>query len=191
MNLDYQLILASNSPRRKELLHSLELDFTVEVYPVNETFPADLRSNEVAEYLAQKKADGFRKLKENELLITSDTVVIHKEEILGKPQGKDEAFEMISSLSGNTHTVMTGVTLRTLQKEISFSVATQVTFRTLRESEIHHYIEAYKPFDKAGAYGIQEWIGKMGIEKIEGDYYNVVGLPLHKLYTTLLREFNP
>ena len=191
MNLDYQLILASNSPRRKELLDSLELEFTVEAYPVNETFPQDLRKEKVAEYIAKKKSDGFRVLKDNELLIASDTVVVNQEEILGKPQGKDEAFKMISSLSGNTHTVITGVVLRTLKKEISFSVATQVTFRELRDSEIHYYIKKYTPFDKAGGYGIQEWIGKIGIERIEGDYYNVVGLPLERLYETLLTEFNP
>ncbi len=189
MNLDYQLILASNSPRRKELLSSLELNFKVEAYPIDESFPPDLKEDLVAEYIAKKKADGFRTLNQNELLITSDTVVINKGTILGKPSSKEEAFDMISSLSGNTHTVITGVMLRTLKKEVSFSESTHVTFRELSVSEIDHYINKYQPFDKAGAYGIQEWIGKIGIEKIEGDYYNVVGLPLEKLYLTLSQKF--
>lgn len=189
MNLDYQLILASNSPRRKELLSSLELNFKVEAYPIDESFPQDIKEDLVAEYIAKKKADGFRALNQNELLITSDTVVINEGTILGKPSSREEAFDMISSLSGNTHTVITGVVLRTLKKEVSFSESTHVTFRELSVEEIDHYINKYQPFDKAGAYGIQEWIGKIGIEKIEGDYYNVVGLPLEKLYLTLFQEF--
>lgn len=190
MNLPYQLILASNSPRRKELLQSLELDFAVEVYATDESFPADLETEKVAEFIAQKKAEAFRPLHESELLITSDTVVINDGQILGKPSDKLEAIEMLTNLSGKQHQVTTAVCLKTLQKEISFSVTTEVYFSELDEATIEHYVDQYKPFDKAGAYGIQEWIGKVGISKIEGDYYNVVGLPLFELNRTLLTEFS-
>lgn len=190
MNLDYQLILASKSPRRKELLESLEIGFTIEAYPVDETYPDDLEHSMVAEFIALKKADGFRPLRENELLMTSDTVVINKKEILGKPKDKEMAFSMLKSLSNSQHEVITGVCLRTLKKEVTFSVATKVTFRSLSHEEIYHYISTYQPFDKAGAYGIQEWIGKIGIEKIEGDYYNVMGLPLGALYQQLHQHFS-
>jgi len=187
MNLPYHLILASKSPRRQELLRSLEVDFEIRTKEVDESFPATIPVNEVAEYLAVKKSQAFEDLKGSELVITSDTTVLNDGQILNKAENAQEAFEMIQSLSGKTHQVITGVCLRSSNKKVSFSETTKVTFRKLEKAEIEHYIKNYKPFDKAGAYGIQEWIGMVGIEKIEGDFYNVMGLPLHKLYKHLLR----
>lgn len=190
MNLPYQLILASNSPRRKELLQSLELDFTVEVYSTDESYPADLGVGKVAEYIAKKKSEAFRPLKNSELLITSDTVVINNDVILGKPENRQDAIEMLEGLSGKRHQVITAVCLKSLKKEIIFSIASIVYFSILDKSTIEHYVDVYEPFDKAGAYGIQEWIGKVGIPKIDGDYYNVMGLPLFELNRILLAEFS-
>ena len=186
MNLPYHLILASKSPRRQELLRSLEVDFEIRTKEVDESFPSTIPVNEVAEYLAVKKSQAFEDLKGSELVITSDTTVLNDGQILNKAENAQEAFEMIQSLSGKTHQVITGVCLRSSNKKVSFSETTKVTFRKLEKAEIEHYIQNYKPFDKAGAYGIQEWIGMVGIEKIEGDFYNVMGLPLHKLYKHLL-----
>ncbi|MGW8123472.1 Maf family nucleotide pyrophosphatase [Roseivirga echinicomitans] len=186
MNLPYHLILASKSPRRQELLRSLEVDFEIRTKEVDESFPASMPVSEVAEFLAVKKSAAFEDLKANELVITSDTTVLNEGKILNKAENAEEAFEMIQSLSGKTHEVITGVCLRTSHKKVSFSEVTKVTFRVLETTEIEHYIKRYKPFDKAGAYGIQEWIGMVGIEKIEGDFYNVMGLPLHRLYKQLL-----
>ncbi|WP_323756659.1 Maf family nucleotide pyrophosphatase [Roseivirga sp.] len=185
MNLPYRLILASKSPRRQELLRSLEVDFEIRTKEVDESFPATMPVNEVAEYLAVKKSEAFENLKANELVITSDTTVLNEGQILNKAENTEEAFEMIQSLSGKTHQVITGVCLRSSNKSVSFSETTKVTFRVLEKAEIEHYIQNYQPFDKAGAYGIQEWIGMVGIEKIEGDFYNVMGLPLHRLYKEL------
>ena len=190
MNFPYRLILASKSPRRKALLESLGLDFEVESNEVDESFDESLDPNGVAEFLAKKKSYGFRELSNDELLISSDTTVILNGKVLGKPADKKEAIQMITSLSNNTHQVVSGVCLRTREKEVSFSVSTTVSFDSIESSEIEHYIDQYKPFDKAGAYGIQEWIGMIGIKSIEGDYYNVVGLPVNNLYQTLKREFS-
>ncbi|MBO3698421.1 Maf family nucleotide pyrophosphatase [Roseivirga sp. E12] len=188
MNLNYHLILASKSPRRQELLKSLGLEFEISVKEVDESFPPDLTCLEVAEYLARKKSHAFGTLKSKVLVITSDTTVIVDSEILGKAKNKTEATSMIKALSGRTHQVATGVCLRTQNKEVSFTEITSVTFDSLSDEMISYYIERYKPFDKAGAYGIQEWIGMIGINKIEGDYYNVMGLPLNRLYKEL-RQF--
>lgn len=185
MNLPYHLILASKSPRRQELLRSLEVGFEIRTKDVDESFPATLAKTAVAEYLAIKKSEAFGKLENKTLLITSDTTVLNEGRILNKAKNASEAFDMIESLSGKTHQVITGVCLRTSGKKINFSETTQVTFRALEKAEIEHYIDRYQPFDKAGAYGIQEWIGMIGIEKIEGDYYNVMGLPLFRLYEQL------
>lgn len=190
MNLAYQLILASKSPRRQELLKSLELDFTVEVYPTDESFPQSLPPKEVAAHIAKQKARAFRGLKENELLLTSDTVVVNDGTILGKPANHKEALDMLSGLSNKTHQVMTAVCLTTLKQQIDFTVNTDVHFTTLSLAQIKHYIDQYQPFDKAGSYGIQEWIGKIGISYINGDYYNVMGLPLYQLNKVLLKEFS-
>jgi septum formation protein len=190
MNLAYRLILASKSPRRQELLRSLEVDFEIRTKEVDESFPDDLEPPLVAEFLATKKSAAFEELAENELLLTSDTTVICDGKILNKADYYTEAFGMIKLLSGKSHEVVTGVCLRTRNQKVVFSETTKVTFTELSDSEINHYIKQYKPFDKAGAYGIQEWIGMIGIEKIEGDFYNVMGLPLHKLYRALLQFTN-
>jgi septum formation protein len=180
-----KIILASNSPRRQELLKGLEVAFEVRVSVVEEKIPADLKPEYVAAYLSKLKSDVFGKLEVGELLITSDTVVIENNHVLGKPANEQEAFDMLKSLSGDTHTVMTAVTMRDTSKQITLEDETLVTFRFLTEDEIWHYIYNYKPFDKAGAYGIQEWIGFMGVTRIEGSYYNVMGFPLHLVYEQL------
>jgi septum formation protein len=181
-----KLILASNSPRRKELLQGLELEFEVRINPVDETIPSELPAEYVASYLSKLKADAFPdELAENEILITSDTVVIWKDRVLGKPNSEQEAFEMIKSLSGTTHKVMTAVTLKDRNRQVTVEDETLVTFRFLEEEEIQHYIRVYKPFDKAGSYGVQEWIGFIGVSKIEGSYFNVMGFPLHLVYEQL------
>jgi len=185
MNFPYQIILASNSPRRKELLTALGFNFHIEVYPVDESFDHDINPQEVAEFLARKKSYAFRELKRNELIITADTTVVLGDQILGKPMGREEAIHMISQLSGKKHEVISGVCLRTVEQFVSFSEVTSVEFDHLKLTEIEYYVDHYEPYDKAGAYGIQEWIGQIGITSIHGDYYNVVGLPLHQLFRKL------
>lgn len=181
-----KIILASNSPRRQELLKGLEVEFEIRVNPVDETIPKDIQAEYVAAYLSKLKSESFAdELADNEILITSDTVVIADGHVLGKPNTEEEAFDMLKSLSGATHSVMTAVTFRDKTKRITLEDETMVTFRFLEEEEIWHYIHQYKPMDKAGAYGIQEWIGFMGVEKIEGSYYNVMGFPLHLVYAQL------
>ncbi len=183
---DKKLILSSNSPRRQELMKGLELDFEVKVNPVEEKIPQDLPAEYVAAFLSKLKAEAYPdELAENEILITSDTVVIENGRVLGKPSDEQEAFDMIKSLSGATHTVMTAVTMMDRTRRITLEDETKVTFRFLHEDEIWHYIKKYKPFDKAGAYGIQEWIGFIGVSRIEGSYFNVMGFPLHLVYEQL------
>lgn len=189
MNLNYHLILASKSPRRQELLRSLGLDFETRTKEVDESFPADMEVKLVAEYLAEKKSDAFGDLAQKELLITSDTTVVIGSTILNKPVDFEEAVAMLSALSGNSHEVVTGVCLRSTEKRVLFSETTEVHFRDLTDEEIAHYVNQYKPMDKAGAYGIQEWIGMIGIEKIVGDYYNVMGLPTQSLYKRMREDF--
>lgn len=181
-----KIILASNSPRRQELLKGLEIEFEVRVNSIDETIPKDIQAEYVAAYLSKLKSEAFtEELAEDEILITSDTVVIQNGHVLGKPVKEEEAFDMLKSLSGATHSVMTAVTFRDRKKQITLEDETIVTFRFLEEEEIWHYIHQYKPMDKAGAYGIQEWIGFMGVEKIQGSYYNVMGFPLHLVYAQL------
>ena len=184
---NYRLILASASPRRRELLAACDLEFTLaEKFECEERYPADLAADKVAEYLSQLKSNAYpHALGEKDILLTADTVVILGDKILGKPHSEEEAVEMISSLSGATHKVVTGVTLRTAKQTISFSAESLVSFRTLDAEEVRYYVEKYRPLDKAGAYGIQEWIGYIGIEGIEGLFYNVMGLPVQRLYATL------
>lgn len=183
---DKKIILASNSPRRQELLRGLEIEFEIKSSPVDESIPSDIPAEYVAAYLSKLKSESFPdELLENEILITSDTVVIENGHVLGKPQSDQEAFDMIKSLSGATHTVMTAVTIKDRLKRITLEDETLVTFRFLEEEEIWHYIKEYKPFDKAGAYGIQEWIGFIGVSRIEGSYFNVMGFPLHLVYEQL------
>ena len=183
----YRLILASASPRRRELLGACDLDFVLaDKFECEECYPADLSADNVAEYLSQLKSNAYPyPLGEKDILLTADTVVILGDKILGKPHSEGEAIEMISSLSGATHKVITGVTLRTPLRTISFSAESLVSFRALEVEEIRYYVEKYRPLDKAGAYGIQEWIGYTAIERIEGSFYNVMGLPVQRLYTTL------
>lgn len=184
---DYKMILASNSPRRRELLAGLGVDFEVRVLPdIDESYPASLPAAETAEYIARKKAAAYRReMTDDELVITADTVVIVGEEVLGKPADADEAALMLKKLSGRTHQVMTGVCLTTVEKTVTFSVKTDVTFKQLTNDEIDFYIKKYQPFDKAGAYGIQEWIGYIGCTGLNGSYYNVMGLPVQRIYTEL------
>ena len=185
---DKRIILASNSPRRQELLRGLGLDFEVKVNPVDETVPADLHADYAAAYLSKLKAENYPGiLAENEILITADTVVILKNQILGKPNSEQEAFDMIKRLSGTTHKVITAVTIKDCKKCVTLEDETKVTFRFLEEEEIWHYVRNYKPFDKAGAYGIQEWIGFTGVTNIEGSYFTVMGFPQHLVFQQLKR----
>lgn len=181
-----KIILGSNSPRRQELLRGLELDFEVRVHPIEEAIPTDLPAQYAAAYLSKLKADAFpEELQENELLITADTVVIDRGKVMGKPSDEQEAFEMLKSLSGATHTVMTAVTLKDRKTSITLEDEAEVTFRFLDEEEVWHYLKNYQPFDKAGSYGIQEWIGFVGVSSITGSYFTVMGFPLHLVYAQL------
>ena len=186
---NYRLILASASPRRRELLAACDLNFVLaDKCECEERYPADLAADKVAEYLSQLKSEAYPyPLNEGDILLTADTVVIAEGEILGKPKDNADAERMLKMLSGATHKVVTGVTLRTAQRTLSFSAESLVSFRTLKEEEIAYYIEQYRPLDKAGAYGIQEWIGYVAIERIEGSFYNVMGLPVQQLYVELER----
>lgn len=182
-----RIILASRSPRRRELLGDCDLPFEeADSYEVEEIFPEELPADEVAEYLSRLKADGYPwPLAQSDILITADTVVINDGRILGKPADRTQAIEMIRSLAGHTHRVVTGVTLRSSERSVSFSSSSEVRFRELEPDEIEYYIDTYRPYDKAGAYGIQEWIGCSAIESISGSFYNVMGLPVAALYSRL------
>lgn len=183
---DKKIILASGSPRRQELLKGLEVEFEVKKLDVDESIPEEIPAEYVAAYLSKLKAESYPdELQENEILITSDTVVIERGHILGKPNSEEEAFDMLKSLSGSSHTVMTAVTMMDRKKKVTLEDEAVVTFRFLEEEEIWHYIRKYKPFDKAGAYGIQEWIGFMGVHSIQGSYYTVMGFPMHLVYEQL------
>ncbi len=184
----YELILASQSPRRKDLLAQLRLPFKVQVKDSGEeVYPSDMLLTDIPEYLAQQKAQPFLNdgIGDNEVVITADTIVSCEGEVLGKPKDRDDAIRMLKLLSGKAHQVITGVALTAKDKQSIFSVSTNVFFKGLLNEEIEFYINEYAPFDKAGAYGIQEWIGMVGIERIEGSYFNVVGLPVQKLYEEL------
>lgn len=184
----HHLILASGSPRRQQFFKDLGLTFEVRLKPVKEEYPLRLRHFEISDYLAQLKALPFKdELKPHEILITSDTIVWHNNTALGKPRTPAEAFEMLASMSHTTHEVITSVCFTTTQTQKTVNAVTKVTFKSLTEEEINYYIDTYQPFDKAGAYGIQEWIGQIGITSIEGSYTNVVGLPTHLVYKTLNR----
>jgi len=181
-----KLILGSQSPRRKDLLASLDLDFKVITKNIDETYPNGLSNKEIAEYLANIKSTVF-KPKSNEIIITADTIVCVGNEILGKPSTKTEARQMLKKLSAKAHEVITGVSIKSTNNEYTFSDTTSVHFGKLTHDEIVYYIDTYKPYDKAGSYGIQEWIGQIGIKKIEGSYFNVMGLPVHRVYVELLK----
>ncbi|MFT2011046.1 Maf family nucleotide pyrophosphatase [Pontibacter sp. 13R65] len=186
MNLLQPLLLASNSPRRKELLTGLGLAYTVKVKEVNEDFPDHLSPSEVAEFLASHKAEAYAQDISSEVLLTADTIVSAGGKILNKPATYAEAFEMLRLLSGTSHQVITGVCLLSKTFKHVFHDTTNVYFKSLTDAEIDYYLQEYQPYDKAGAYGIQEWIGMIGIERIEGSYFNVVGLPVQMLYTKLV-----
>ncbi len=186
MNFHRTLILASSSPRRQELLKAAGFNFEVKVIDTDESFPASMPVLDVAQYVAQKKANAFAEKVNDEIIITADTMVISGNQALGKPKNVAEAKLMLQRLSGKSHQVITGVCVFSKEKQVSFDETTEVLFKKLTDKEIDYYIKHFQPFDKAGAYGIQEWIGMIGIEKIIGSYYNVMGLPTHKVYEVLM-----
>lgn len=192
MDIGYRLILASNSPRRKELLSGLGVQFETRVINgIDESYPEGLSVSEIPLYISGKKADAYRSgMSSDELIITADTIVAVDNTILGKPVSAEDARRMLRMLSGRSHQVVTGVTLTTVKARHSFSATTEVWFSQLSDSEIDYYVNKYSPLDKAGAYGIQEWIGYVGVERIDGSYFNVVGLPVQRLYRELLAFVN-
>jgi septum formation protein len=183
----YKIILASASPRRQQFFKDLDIDFEIRLKEVEEVYPQHLQAKEITNYLAELKAKAFDgELKPNEILVTSDTIVWHKNQCLGKPKDEEDAFRMLQSLSNSTHKVITSVCFKTTTKTDTFHEVTKVTFLELSDEAIRYYLTNYKPFDKAGSYAIQEWIGYVGISKIEGSYTNVVGMPMHLVYQKLM-----
>lgn len=189
MKINTKLILASGSPRRQQILKEAGIIFFIKTKPTPEDYPANLTPEEIPEFLARKKAFPFLGEISEEIVISADTVVILDGEVIGKPADFDDAFQMLKKLSGKKHRVTTGVCIASKEKQISFSDHTDVYFKVLSDDDINYYLNNYKPYDKAGAYGIQEWIGYIGIEKINGSFYNVMGLPVH-LVIDHLKEFN-
>ena len=188
---NHKVILASGSPRRQEFFKELGLDFEIRLKPIKEEYPEKLRHFEISDYLAQLKSIPFEdELKDTDILITSDTIVWHDEMALGKPRDENEAFQMIKSMSAQTHEVITSVCFKTTASQKTVSAISKVTFKEFTDEEIWYYIKNYNPLDKAGAYGIQEWIGQIGVTKIEGSYFNVMGLPVHLVYQTLIEMTN-
>ena len=185
----YKVILASNSPRRKELLAGLGVDYEVRTLPdVDESYPETLQGADIPLYIAKEKADAYvAMMQPGELMITADTIVWLDSKVLGKPQDKEDALQMLRTMSGRTHEVFTGVCITTTDWQRSFTAQTEVRFATLSEEEIAYYVDNFQPMDKAGAYGVQEWIGFIGVENISGSYYNIMGLPVQKLYRELLK----
>lgn len=189
--MNFNIILASKSPRRQELMQALGIPFSVKTMDVDESFPDAIEARDVAQFLAEKKGDAFDPyLTERDIVITADTTVIQGNTVLNKPQTPREATKMLKALSGNTHQVITGVTVSTKEHKAVFSETTVVHFHTLSENEIAYYVHNFQPLDKAGAYAIQEWLGMIGIKKIEGSYYNVVGLPIDKVYQEIKKIDN-
>lgn len=185
---NHRIILASGSPRRQQFLKELDIDFEIQLKDIEEIYPEHLQAEEITNFLAKLKASAFEEnLQKNDILITSDTIVWLNNKALGKPKDYDDAFEMITEMSGKIHKVITSVCIKNTEKEVVFYDETLVTFAKLSSDEIKYYLNNYKPFDKAGSYGIQEWIGLVAIEKIEGSYANVVGLPTHKVYQELVK----
>lgn len=186
LNLNYKIILASGSPRRQQFLKELDLDFEIRLKDIEEIYPDNLKAEEITNFLSELKANAFEgEISENELLITSDTIVWLNGKAIGKPKDYEDAFHILKSLSNDTHQVITSVSFKTKNKIETICEVTKVTFSTLSDLQIRYYLDNYKPFDKAGAYGIQEWIGLIGISKIDGSYTNVVGLPTEKVYSYL------
>ena len=186
---NYKVLLASNSPRREELLRGIDIDFEVKVLPdIDESYPDNIPSKEIAEFVAIKKAKPYAaSLHEDELLLTADTIVLLEDTVLGKPANKKEAKQMLRQLSGKTHRVITGVCLTSTKKQTSFSATSDVEFGKLTDQEIEYYVERYSPMDKAGAYGVQEWIGYVAVKHINGSYYNIMGLPIQRVYRELIK----
>lgn len=187
----YNLILASGSPRRQEFFKGLHLDFKVDVRPTNEQYPSHLSGHEITNFIAEAKADAFDDLDDNDLIVTSDTIVWLKNRALGKPKNDGEAKAMLRELSGQMHEVITSVCFRTKTFKKTIADTTKVWFKELTDEEIDFYVTTYQPFDKAGSYGIQEWIGYIGVEKIEGSYFNVMGFPTEPVYKVLSEELPP
>lgn len=185
----YKVILASNSPRRKELLAGLGVDYEVRTLPdVDESYPETLQGADIPLYIAKEKADAYvAMMQSGELMITADTIVWLDDKVLGKPWDREDALQMLRTMSGRTHEVFTGVCITTTDWQRSFTAQTEVRFATLSEEEIAYYVDNFQPMDKAGAYGVQEWIGFIGVENISGSYYNIMGLPVQKLYRELLK----
>lgn len=181
-----RIILASGSPRRQQFFRELDIHFEIQLKEVDEVYPSHLQAEEITNYLAELKANAFTDVSENEIIITSDTIVWFKNQALGKPKDYKDAFQMLQSLCGNMHEVITSVCFKTSAGNDVFFEKTKVYFKNLSDDALHYYLEKHKPFDKAGAYGIQDWIGLVGIEKIEGSYANVVGMPIDKVYEKLL-----
>ncbi|MBQ4222806.1 MAG: septum formation protein Maf [Prevotella sp.] len=182
-----KIYLASNSPRRKELLAGLDIDFEVKVLEgIDESYPQDLPVGKVAEYISKTKANAYKDvIGDDELVITADTIVVLHDKVMGKPEGREDAVNMLKTLSGKTHQVITGVCLTTKTQQRVTSVVSEVTFKELSDEEINYYVDRYKPYDKAGAYGIQEWIGYIGVTGLKGSYFNVMGLPVQRIYQEL------
>lgn len=182
-----RIFLASKSPRRRELLHTLNIPYeTINLLNVDESYPSDMPAEEIPSYLAAKKGEAYiSAIEDDDIVITADTLVIADGKILGKPKDYDEAVEMLRFLSGKTHKVITGVNIGSRHKRVNFSVITDVKFAEIEDSDIHYYVDTYHPFDKAGGYGIQEWIGCVAVESIDGSFYNVMGLPVQRLYEEL------
>ena len=183
---NYNVILASGSPRRQQFFRDLDIDFSIQLKEIEEIYPENLKGVAITDYLSNLKSEAFSSLNDNDLLITSDTIVWLEGKALGKPKDAKDAFTMLKAMSGKKHEVITSVCLKSNSFQKIINDITIVTFKELSDDEIYYYINNYKPFDKAGAYGIQEWIGFIGIDKIEGSYFNVVGLPVHKLYKELM-----
>ena len=184
---NYNIILASGSPRRQQFFKDLDIPFSIKLKEVEEIYPPELKGVAITDYLAKLKAQPFNKLNENDLLITSDTIVWLANEALGKPKNEEEAFNMLQKLSGKQHQVMTSISIKNANFQVITNDITNVFFKKLTDDEINYYIKTCKPFDKAGAYGIQEWIGYIAIDRLEGSYFNVMGLPVHKLYKELMK----
>jgi septum formation protein len=183
---DYNVILASGSPRRQQFFKDLEIDFTIQLKEIEEIYPIELKGSGITDYLADLKSKAFTELQDKDVLITSDTIVWLEDTAFGKPKDAQEAFDMLRAMSNKKHEVITSISIKGKSFQKIINDITIVTFKELTDLEIQYYINKYKPFDKAGAYGIQEWIGFIGIQKIEGSYFNVVGLPVHKLYKELM-----
>ena len=181
----YNLILASGSPRRQQFLKDLDLDFTIDVKEIEEIYPKELKGSDITDFLAELKASAFKNLNEADILITSDTIVWMDGTAIGKPKDRNDAIKIFKKLSGKKHEVITSICIKTINKTTIVNDTTNVYFKELTDKEIAFYIDNFHPYDKAGGYGIQDWIGYIGVEKIEGSFFNVMGLPVHKLYTEL------